>query len=138
MAEPKTKPTDASVDAFLDTIEDKQRREDCKAVAQLMQKVTKAKPTMWGTGIVGFGTYHYKYASGQEADWPLVGFSPRKQNLVLYIASGFASYDGLMAKLGKHKTGKVCVYLNKLADVDQKVLKTLIEDSVKYMKEKYK
>ena len=138
MAEPKTKPTDASVADFLDEIEDEQRREDCKAVAQLMQKVTKTKPTMWGSSIVGFGTYHYKYASGQEADWPLVGFSPRKQNLVLYIASGFASYDGLMAKLGKHKTGKVCVYLNKLADVDQKVLKTLIEDSVKHTKEKYR
>lgn len=138
MAEPKTKPTDASVAHFLDAIEDEARREDCKTVAQLMKKVTKSEPKMWGTGIVGFGAYRLKYAGGQEADWPLVGFAPRKQNLVLYIMSGFDSYDGLMARLGKHKTGKSCLYLNRLADVDQKVLKTLIEDSVQHMKAKYK
>lgn len=138
MAELKTKLNDASVADFLDAIEDEQRREDCKAVAQLMKKITKSEPKMWGASIVGFGSYHYKYESGQEADWPLVGFSPRKQNLTLYIMAGFSDYEGLMAKLGKHKTGKSCLYLHKLADIDQKVLKSLIEESVKFVKEKYK
>ena len=138
MAEPKTRPTDASVADFLDAIENEQRRDDCKAVAQMMKKITKSEAVMWGTGIVGFGSCRMKYASGKELDWPIAAFAPRKQNLVLYISSGFATYDGLMARLGKYKTSTACLYLNKLADVDQKVLKALIEDSVKHTKEKYR
>lgn len=92
---------------------------------------------MWGSSIVGFGSYHYKYASGQEGDWPLVGYSPRKQNLSIYIMAGFAGSDKLLAKLGKHKTGKSCLYIKRLEDVDEKVLNTLIEKSVKHMRSKY-
>jgi hypothetical protein len=133
-AENKTKETDASVDAFLNAVEDEQRRKDCQAVAKLMQQVTKQKPKMWGSSIVGFGSYHYKYASGREGDAPLTGFSPRKQDLTLYISGGFEEYDDLMKRLGKCKTGKVCVYLKKLSDVDMAVLKQLVEKSVEHMK----
>ena len=132
MAENKTKETDASVGVFLDAIENEQRRADCFAVAKLMQQVTKAKPKMWGSSIVGFGSYHYKYASGREGDSLLVGFSPRKQALTLYITSGFAAYDDLLKKLGKFKTGGGCLYINGLADVDQKVLKEMIKQSVEH------
>jgi hypothetical protein len=130
MAELKTKLNDASVDEFIDNITDEQRRADCRAALKLMKKVTGAKPKMWGATIVGFGSYHYKYASGREGDWFQVGFSPRKQNLTLYIMDGFAKYDELMAKLGKHKTGKSCLYVNKFADIDLAVLRELIEASV--------
>jgi hypothetical protein len=136
MAEPKTKVNDASVDDFIAGIEPA-RRADCKAIVTLMQKATKSPPKMWGTAIVGFGIYSYTYESGRKGDWPLVAFSPRKQNLTLYIMSGFAEYDALMSKLGKHKTGKACLYINSLADVDLKVLEKLVKASVKYMKEKY-
>ncbi len=132
MAENKTKETDASVDAFLSAIEDEQRRADCFAVAKLMQQVTKAKPKMWGSSIVGFGSYHYKYESGREGDSPLVGFSPRKQALTLYITSGFAAYDDLLKKLGKFKTGGGCLYIKRMADLDQKVLKEMIKQSVEH------
>jgi hypothetical protein len=101
-----------------------------------MKKITKEEPKMWGPSIIGFGSYHYKYASGREGDFFLTGFSPRKQSLTLYIISGFKRYDELMKKLGKHKTGSSCLYINKLEDVDMKVLKTLITESVKYMKKK--
>ena len=133
MYELKTKETDASVEVFLDNIKDEQRREDCKAVAKLMQQVTKEKPKMWGSSIVGFGQYHYKYASGHEGDAALTGFSPRKQALTLYIMGGFDTYNDLMSKLGKYKIGKACLYVKRLADVDQKVLKELIKQSVDHM-----
>ena len=137
MAELKTKKTEASVDDFIAAIEDEQRRKDCTAVMALMKRVTKSSPKMWGTNIVGYGSYHYRYASGQEGDWPLVGLSPRKQNLTLYIMAGFDDYPELMAKLGKYKTGKSCLYLKRLADVDTAVLEKLVAASVKDMKEHY-
>ncbi len=134
MAELKTKATKASVRAFLKAIPEKQRREDCLAIAALMEKVTKAPPRLWGTSIVGFGSYHYKYASGHEGDAPLTGFSPRKGTLTLYILAGFDQYEELLAGLGKFKTGKSCLYIKSLADVDQKALRKLITASVKHMK----
>lgn len=137
MAEVKTKKNNASVAAFLNAIEDRQKRADAKKVAAMMRDATGSRAKMWGTSIVGFGSYHYQYASGREGDWMLVGFSPRKQNLTLYIMPGFKSFDSLMAKLGKHKTGKSCLYINTLADVDEKVLQKLIVQSVKHMRSKY-
>jgi hypothetical protein len=134
MAEVKTKLNDASVDDFLNAIEDEQKRADCFAVSKLMQQATKANPKMWGDSIVGFGAYRYVYASGREGDWMLVGFSPRKGNITLYIMAGFEQYDDLMKKLGKHKTGKSCLYIKSLADVDKGVLKELIAQSVAHMK----
>ena len=130
MAEPKTKPNRASVSAFLNAIEDPDRRRDCKTIAKLMRQVTDEKPKMWGASIVGFGSYHYKYASGREGDWFLTGFSPRKRSLTLYIMSGFKKHDRLLAKLGKHGTGKSCLYINTLDDLDMDVLTELIEASV--------
>jgi len=133
----KTKKTDASVSKFIDAVEDESKREDAYTVLKLMQKITKEEPKLWGTSIVGFGTYQYKYASGQQGDWPLVGFSPRKQNLTLYIMPGFDKYDELMGKLGKYKTGKSCLYIKSLQDVDIKILQSIITQSVDYMKRKY-
>ena len=138
MAELKTKQTEQSVDKFLKTVEDETRRKDCLAVAKLMEGVTGLKPKMWGPSIVGFGSYHYKYASGQEGDWPITAFSPRKQNLTLYIMPGFDRYDELMRKLGKHSTGKSCLYIKRLDDIHLPTLKKLVSESVKYMKKKYK
>lgn len=134
MAELKTQRNDASVTEFLHAIEHEQKRNDAFAILDLMQEVTGAEPQMWGSSIVGFGSYRYKYASGREGDWMMVGFSPRKQNLTLYIMPGFEHYEELMGKLGKHKTGKSCLYINKLADVDQDVLKELVTQSVAHMK----
>jgi len=136
MAEAKTQPTKASVAAFLAAIPDEQRRKDCKAVAKLMQEVTGAKPVLWGTSIVGFGTYRYRSASGREGDWPVTGFSPRKNDLTLYIMPGFDRYADLLARLGKHRTGKSCLYLKRLADVDLAVLKEIIGTSVGAMAKK--
>ena len=133
MAELKTKANKASVDKFLKGIQDEQKREDCFKIVDIMKKAAKAEPQMWGTSIVGFGSYHYKYASGREGDWFLVGFSPRKQNLTLYIMSGFDEYNSLLKKLGKHATGKSCLYIKRLEDVDMKVLKELVTRSVKHM-----
>ena len=133
-AELKTKVNEASVEDFLNTVSDEQIRADCFEVAKIMKQVTKAEPKMWGSSIVGFGSYHYKGASGREGNWMLVGFSPRKQNLTLYIMAGFERYDELMKKLGKFSTGKSCLYIKKLADVDKKVLKELVSESVKFMK----
>lgn len=135
--EPKTKKTDASVSKFIDTVEDEQKRNDAYTVLRVMQKITKEEPKMWGSAIVGFGTYSYTYASGQQGDWPLVGFSPRKQNLTLYIMPGFEKYDDLMEKLGKYKTGKSCLYIKSLQDIDMKILQSIITQSVDYMKKKY-
>lgn len=134
MAELKTKPTDASVEAFLHQVENEKKREDAFAILALMQEVTGEPAKLWGSSIIGFGSYHYKYASGHEGDACLTGFSPRKQNLVLYILAGFEQYDALLAKLGKHKTGKSCLYINKLADIDQTVLRELVAQSVTHMK----
>lgn len=136
-SELKTKQSDASVENFISTVSDEKKRDDCHAIAKLMKKVTKEEPKMWGPSIVGFGTYHYKYASGREGDWPLTGFSPRKQNLTLYIMPGFDKYEELMRKLGKYKIGKSCLYIKNLEDVDNAVLEKLIKSSVDYMKKKY-
>ncbi len=133
MSEVKTKKNEASVEGFLKSVENEKRREDSFVVLDLMKEVTGEKPTMWGTSIVGFGSYHYKGASGREGDWMKVGFSPRKQNMTLYIMDGFGSYDSLLDKLGKYKTGKSCLYINKLEDVDQTVLRELVKQSFKSM-----
>jgi hypothetical protein len=138
MAELKTKPTDQSVESFLNGIPDEQKRADAFAIVKLMKQVTRAEPQMWGSSIVGFGRYHYKYASGHEGDAPLTGFSPRKQNLTLYLMLGADDYTDLLKKLGKHKTGKGCLYINRLADVDLPTLKELVKQSVKHMKDLYK
>ncbi len=131
----KTKPTNKDVAAFLEQVEPAQKRQDCQAILEMMQQATKAAPKMWGDSMIGFGEYHYKYASGREGDWFLTGFAPRKQNISLYIMAGFKRYEELMAKLGKYKTGKSCLYINKLADVDEAVLKKLIQLSASYVKE---
>jgi hypothetical protein len=133
-AELKTKVSKASVDDFLNSIEDEQKRADCFEIAKIMTQVTKEKPKMWGASIVGFGTYHYKGASGREGDWMLTGFSPRKQNLTLYLMGGFDMHKDLLKKLGKFKTSVGCLYIKKLDDVDKKVLKQLVTQTVKTMK----
>jgi uncharacterized protein YdhG (YjbR/CyaY superfamily) len=133
MAENKTKPTEASVAEQLAAL-DPQRKADCKEIIALMQAATGAKPKIWGPDMIGFGEYHYVYESGREGDWFLCGFSPRKTALSLYIMSGFEQYDALMSKLGKFKTGKSCLYVKKLDDVDRTVLKQLITKSVSHMK----
>jgi len=126
MAENKTKPTELSTAAFIDTITDETRRADAKAIIQLMQRATGEKPKMWGPAIVGFGSYHYVYESGREGDMPLTGFSPRKAATVLYGLLGSGESEALLAELGKHTTGKGCLYIKKLADVDKKVLEALV------------
>ena len=133
MAEAKTRPTKASVTAFLAAIPDEQRRKDGQAVAKLLREVTGEKPVLWGANIVGFGTYRYRYASGQEGEWPIVGFSPRKSELVVYVMPGFDQYGDLLSRLGKHRTGKSCLYLKKLADADLAVLKEIVSRSVAAM-----
>lgn len=133
-AEPKTKPTQASVKDFLNQIPDEERRKDCFEVAKIMEEASGSKPKMWGPSIVGFGTYHYKYASGREGDWPVLAFSPRKKDLTLYIMAGLADkYPELMEKLGKHSTGKSCLYIKRLSDVHMPTLKKLIRESVKQL-----
>lgn len=133
-AELKTQVNDASVRDFLNSVEDEQKRKDSFEILKMMKKAAKAEPKMWGTSIVGFGSYHYKGASGREGDWMLIGFSPRKQNLTLYIMPGFERYPQLMKKLGKYTTGKSCLYIKKLSDVDVEVLKELMTESVEVMK----
>jgi len=135
MAELKTKPTEASVKDFLNQIVDKERRDDCFAIAKLMEKATGAKPKMWGPSIVGFGTFHYKYASGREGDWLVTGFSPRKNDLTLYLMMGFEQHRELMQRLGKYKTSKSCLYIKRLDDVHVPTLKKLIERSVKQLRD---
>lgn len=129
----KTKATGASVKDFLARIEDPERRKDCEAVAAMMRKATGSAPKMWGPGIVGFGKYHYRYASGREGDWFVAGFSPRKGELTLYLMGGLQAHAALMKKLGKHKTGKSCLYIKRLADVDPDVLRTLINKAVAHV-----
>jgi len=133
MAELKTKPNEESVIDFLQSVPDERKREDSFTILDLMKEVTGQEPKMWGDSIIGFGNYHYKYASGREGDWFVTGFSPRKQNLTLYIMSGFDEYEALLKKLGKYKTGKACLYVNRLADVDMAVMKELIRKSVAHM-----
>ena len=130
MAELKTKENAASVEKFLNNVADEQRRKDCLRLVEIMKTATKAEPAMWGTSIVGFGRYRYKYESGTKGEWFLVGFAPRKQDLTLYIMSGLERYPALMEKLGKHKTGKSCLYIKKLEDVDLPTLKQLIKQSL--------
>ncbi len=129
MSELKTRVNDASVEGFLNTVENPQKRQDCFEILALMQEVTGEVPRMWGDSIVGFGSYHYKGASGREGDWMLTGFSPRKQNLTVYIMAGFQDSQVLLGKLGKHSTSVSCLYIKKLADVDKEVLKELISRS---------
>ena len=138
MAENKTKPNEKSIDDFLNQIDDDKKREDSITILNLLQKITKEKPVMWGDSLIGFGTYHYKYASGREGDYFLTGFSPRKQNLTIYIMPGLERYPELTEKLGKYKTGKSCLYINKLEDIDLVVLKKLIKQSIADMKKAYK
>ena len=133
MAELKTKQNGQSVNDFLQAVPDERRRDDSFVILDLMKEVTGQEPKMWGDSIIGFGNYHYKYATGREGDWFLTGFSPRKQNLTLYIMSGFDEYDELLKKLGKYKTGKACLYINKLADVEISVIKELIQKSVAHL-----
>jgi hypothetical protein len=137
VAQLKTRPGDTDVSAFLAKVADPARREDCHTVLALMREVTGELPRLWGTSMVGFGSYHYRYASGREGDWFLTGFSPRKQDLTLYIMAGFDNYAALMAKLGKHKTGKSCLYVKRLADIDLAVLKQLVAASVTHMRQTY-
>ena len=134
MAEAKTKPTPASVPAFLAKVKDPMRRADCDAIVTLMSAVTKAPPVLWGTSIVGFGSYRYTYASGRSGDWPLVGFSPRANQLVLYVMPGCEGYDEMVAALGPAKCGVSCIYVKRLADLDQRALKTLVKASVAHLK----
>jgi len=136
MAENKTKETQASVAAFIDALPDPTRRADAKALVQLMQSATGEKPKMWGPSIIGFGSCHYVYESGREGDMPLVGFSPRKAATVLY-SMGFEGSEAHLARLGKHTTGKGCLYIKKLADVDMKVLERLVAESVASRRAKY-
>ena len=139
MAELKTKKNKASVTEFIKSIQDDQKRKDCKALLKIFREATGKRPAMWGTSIVGYGSYHYKSdRSSQEGDWPLTGFSPRKQNLTIYIMPGFKSYTSLLKKIGKHKiSGGSCLYIKKLEDIDIAVLTTLIKKSVAEMKKTY-
>jgi hypothetical protein len=130
MAELKTKPTAASVEAFLTAVPGDERRADCLALAAMMREATRAEPKMWGPAIVGFGDHHYRYASGREGDWFMVGFSPRKGDLSIYLTAGLDHFAPLLAKLGKHKRGKGCLYVRRLADVDTAVLRELVDGSV--------
>ena len=134
MAENKTKPTRRSVASYLADIEDPVRREDCKTIAGMMEELTGSKPKMWGESIVGFGDYRYKYASGREGDWFLSGFSSRKQSLTLYIMGYLEYYNDILKDLGKFKHGKGCLYIKRLSDVDQDVLRTLISTSIAQLK----
>ena len=137
MAGNKTIENNASVRSFLDAIPDTQRKGDAKRLAGMMRRLTGHRARMWGDSIVGFGRYHYRYASGREGEWALVGFSPRKQNLAVYVMPGFKPFAALMKKLGKYKTGKSCLYIKTLADVDETVLEQLILESVELMRERY-
>ena len=134
MAENKTVKTGASVDEFMAGVENKRRREDGLVLLEIMRDVSGLEPEMWGPSIIGFGSYHYRYESGREGDMPLIGFSPRKQSLSLYIMSGFDEYEELLGRLGKHRTGASCLYINKLADVDVGVLRELVSLSVEHMR----
>ena len=130
MSENKTQKNDADVVAFLNTIENEQRRKDSFFLLDLMTEITGEKSKMWGDTIIGFGQYHYVYASGREGDWMKVGFSPRKQALTVYLYNGFEEKQDLLARLGKHKTGKACLYIKKMEDIDLDVLRELIHQTL--------
>lgn len=135
--EQKTKPTEMDVDSFIDSVEQPRKREDARELVEIFEETTGYEARMWGASIIGFGAYHYKYPTGHEGDAPLVGFSPRKANISLYFATGDPDRSARLADLGKHKTGKACVYINKLADVDTLVLKKLIRQSVAFLQKTY-
>jgi hypothetical protein len=137
MADNKTRPTGSSVTSFMNAISDRQMRSDAKKVAAMMRRATGNRARMWGPSIVGYGSYHYRYESGREGDYMITGFSPRKQALTVYIMPGFSHFDKMMAKLGKYKTGKSCLYIKRLVDVDEAVLEELIRESVSYMRAHY-
>ena len=137
MTQRKTSQNEGDVNAFLDAVENSRRRADARRLLELMQTVTGEPPKMWGPSIVGFGKYHYRYASGREGDSLVVGFSPRKQNLVIYVMPGFSDYGELLGKLGKFRTGRSCLYVNKLDDVDLQLLEQLVRESVEEMKRRY-
>ncbi len=137
MASVKTSQNDTSVEEFLDSVQNDQRKKDGWYLYELLRNITGESPKMWGPSIIGYGSYHYKYESGREGDWFLAGFSPRKQGMTIYIMMGFGRYEKLLAQLGKHKLGKSCLYINKLSDVDQEVLKELIQSSYHHMNKKY-
>jgi len=136
-SENKTKPTRASVTAFINSVENDTRKRDARTLLAMMKKATGEKATMWGPSIIGFGEYHYKYASGREGDMLLVGFSPHKANMALYVSGSISENDPLRKKLGKYKTGRACLYINKLEDVDLKVLEKLVEKSYKTTKKNW-
>ena len=136
MAELKTKPIKKDVNQYIQSVENAQVRQDCETLRELMGKITNSNGVMWGESIIGFGKYHYKYESGREGDWFLTGFSPRKQNLTLYIMSGFSKFNDLMAGLGKYKTGKACLYVKSLDVIDIKVLESLLRGSVNHLKKR--
>ncbi|MEN8248440.1 MAG: DUF1801 domain-containing protein [Bacteroidota bacterium] len=137
MAELKTKPNEESVDEFLNTIENPQKRSDSFRLKDVMEKVTGESAKMWGPGIIGFGSYHYRYASGREGDWMLAGFSPRKQALTVYLMAGNDHFEAERSQLGKHSTGKSCLYIKKLEDIDEAILTDMITKSVKIIKKRY-
>lgn len=134
MLKNKTIATKGSVEKFLSTVKNPQKRADCQTVLEMMKQITKEEPVMWGSSLVGFGTYHYKYKSGREGDFFLTGFSPRAQNLTIYIMPGFERFPELMKSLGKYMTGKSCLYVKRLEDIDLAVLKKLIKESIAFMK----
>ena len=138
MAELKTKPTRASVATFINSVDERQRKADSRKVAAMMRKATGKRAKMWGTSIVGYGTYQYTNTAGDGFEWPITGFSPRKQALTIYIMTGFSHFEPLMKKLGKYKTGKSCLYIKRLSDIDEKILQRLIDASVKRMRKAYK
>ena len=138
MAELKTKPTTTSVDVLIQGVAGEGRRQDCVALLAMMKRVTGTEPTVWSSGIVGFGTYHYKYASGREGDWFEIGFAPRKANLAVYVMPGLDRFGDVLARLGTYKTGKGCLYINKLAEVDTAVLKKIFEKSAEVAAKKSK
>ncbi len=137
LAELKTKQNDASVEDFLAGVAHDRRREDSLALLDLFKRLTGEPPKMWGSSIIGFGTYEYRYASGRTGAWPRVGFSPRKQSLTIYAMPGFSNREELLGRLGKHRTGRSCLYINKLADVDMAVLAEIVESSLETMRERY-
>ena len=137
MAEPKTRKTNASVEDFLNSVADQRKRQDCFDLMELMREISGSEPSMWGDSIVGFGGYQQTYSTGKELEWPVIGFSPRKQSLTLYVMSGFEQYDDLLGRLGKHATGKACLYIKRLSDVDMTVLRELIQLSVAHMAQQH-
>lgn len=137
MAENKTVANDGDVEAFIESIEDENQRNDAHSIMKMMEEITGESPTMWGTSIVGFGSYHYVYASGRKGDFMMTGFSPRKRNTSIYVMPGFSEYGDLLSKLGKHKLGRSCLYVNKLSDVDEDVLRSIVARGYQDMKARY-